>query len=214
MLLYPIYFVSYKGEQKKRIDSFATQKTWCLIKCFFMYGSCGRIGNKTEWDVRRFYPDICEAALAHIGPIHSHYTREPIEIPTRGGRSLIRDCEETSAPCKCKYLLSAPCKYLLSAPFKCLLSPSVLRLSHSVQFAEAGQVGRASTVTGGQIQRNPKKFKEIQRKLTKVIFETLKSLEKHQRLRYLEIAEPWMLNWTKRCVLLLGQSAMICNNPN
>ena len=116
----------------------------------FMYGSCGRIGNKTEWDVRRFYPDICEAALAHIGPIHSHYTREPIEIPTRGGRSLIRDCEETSAPCK----------YLLSAPFKCLLSPSVLRSSHSVQFAEAGQVGRASTVTGAQIQRNPKKINE------------------------------------------------------
>ena len=173
----------------------------------FMYGSCGRIGNKTEWDVRRFYPDICEAALAHIGPIHSHYTREPIEILTRGGRSLIRDCEETSAPCK----------YLLSAPFKCLLSPSVLRLSHSVQFAEAGQVGRASTVTGGQIQRNPKKIKnnqrkskkiqrkskkikENQRKLKKVIFETSKSLEKHQRLRYLEIVEPWMLNKT--------------NNPN
>ena len=47
MLLYPICYISYKGEQKKN-KLFCDTKNLMSDKMVFMYGSCGRIGNKTE----------------------------------------------------------------------------------------------------------------------------------------------------------------------
>ena len=56
------------------------------VMAIYVWSVCRRIGNKTEWDVRRwFYPDICSPVRApywpHPFPLH---TGHPIEIPTRG----------------------------------------------------------------------------------------------------------------------------------
>ena len=113
-------------------------------------------------------------------------------------------------------LLACICyQLLLSAPFKCLLSPSALRLSHSVQFAEAGQVGRASTVTGGQIQRNPKKIKKKSKKIKESHLWNFKVFRKASEVEVLRDCGAMNAKLNQNmCFFLLTQSAMICNNPN
>ena len=110
---------------------------------FFVWSVCRRIGNKTEWDVQRwFYPDICSPAQApywpHPFPLH---TRHPIEIPTHGVVFHSHDILLSG-------ILGLDLEHLSSGT-----SLPVLLLSHILHFAEAWQMGWANTVTCGQIDQ-------------------------------------------------------------